>query len=318
MDKIKKMNMNLQYFATPEFDPDNVTMMDAKTGAIPVNISEEINTEVKQGSALMQLAKAVPMTKPIEEYTYMTGVGAYWVNEAERIRTSKPRFVKAEMRAHKLAVIIPTTKENLRYSVTNFFELMRPEIAEAFYKKIDEAGFTGGDSPWAFSLLSAAESAGNVVTASGNAYDDINDAMGFLEDEDKDANGIATTRSRRRAYRGTKDDNGLPIFNAATSGDVDNILGLPVAYVPKNVFNGASVSEFVGEWDAAHYGVLQGIEYEILTESTLTTVQDQDGNPLNLAERDMAAIKATMMIGFMVANEESFAVVKPVEAPEED
>lgn len=311
MKKESVLKLNLQTFATPTFTPDNVTMMDAKTGKIPTAQSDAINTAVKQGSALMKLAKAVPMTKPIEEYTYMTGVGAYWVGEAERIQTSKPTFTKAEMRAHKLGVIIPTTKENLRYSVTNFFELMRPEIAEAFYKKIDEAGFLGTNSPWTFSIIKAATDAGNVIEETANKYDDLNAAMGLLEDEDLDANGIATTRSQRSKYRASKDLNGTPIFNQATQGNVDNILGLPIAYLPKGSIAGEDkVTEVVGDWDAAHYGVLQGIEYEILTEATLTTVTDEEGNPINLAERDMVALKATMMIGFMVTNEESFSVVK--------
>lgn len=311
MKKESMLKLNLQTFATPTFTPDNVTMMDAKTGKIPTAQSDAINTAVKQGSALMKLAKAVPMTKPIEEYTYMTGVGAYWVGEAERIQTSKPTFTKAEMRAHKLGVIIPTTKENLRYSVTNFFELMRPEIAEAFYKKIDEAGFLGTNSPWAFSIISSAKDAGNVIEETANKYDDLNAAMGLLEDEDLDANGIATTRSQRAKYRASKDLNGTPIFNQATQGNVDNILGLPIAYLPKGSIAGTDkVTEVVGDWDAAHYGVLQGIEYEILTEATLTTVTDAEGNPINLAERDMVALKATMMIGFMVTNGESFSVVK--------
>lgn len=310
----KKLNMNLQYFASPDFDPDTTTMMSAKTGSIPRNVQEGILTEVKTGSALMQLGKAVPMTKPIEEFTYMTGVGAYWVSEAERIKTSKPTFVKAEMRAHKLGVIIPTTKENLRYSISNFFELMQPEIAEAFYKKIDQAGFNGEDSPWAFSVTSSAEEAGNVVDETGNVYADINDAIGLIEDEDIDPNGLATSRSRRKDYRATLDTIGRPIFNEVTQNNVNNILGLPIAYTAKGTL--ADVKEIVADWDAVRYGILQGIEYEILDQATLTTVEDEEGNPLNLAERDMVALKATMSIGFMVTSGDSVAVVK--EVPEVD
>ncbi|HHP9241932.1 TPA: hypothetical protein ACSJYH_002819 [Listeria monocytogenes] len=60
------------------FNPDTTTMQSAKTGSIPINISEQIITGVKNGSAAMKLAKAVPMTKPEEEFTFMSGVGAFW------------------------------------------------------------------------------------------------------------------------------------------------------------------------------------------------------------------------------------------------
>lgn len=291
------------------FDPNTTTMQDAKTGAIPINISENILTEVKNGSAAMKLAKQVPMTKPVEQFTYMTGVGAYWVDEAQRIETSKPTFVKAEMTSKKMGVIIPTTKENLRYSVTDFFSLMRAEIAEAFHKKFDQAVFTGVESPYKWDILKSATTANNLVPETKNKYDDLNLAIAKLEEEDLEANGIATIRKQRVKYRATKDENGMPIFNTATTNGVDDILGLPIAYTPKTSFGESKVGELVGDWNYAYYGILQNIEYEILTEATLTTVTDEEGNPLSLAERDMAAIKATFELGFMVVKDDAFAAV---------
>lgn len=311
--KKQLLDLNLQHFANegPAFNPDNVTMQSAKTGSIPKNQSADIITSVKNGSAAMRLAKAVPMTKPIEEFTFMTGVGAYWVGEGERIETSKPTFVKAELASKKMAVIIPTTKENLNYSVTNFFELMKTEIAEAFYKKFDQAVFGGIENPYKFSVLKAATDAGNVITETANKYDDFNDAIASIEDNDLEPNGIASTRSQRRKYRATKDENKLPIFNTANSNGVDDILGLPIAYTPKGSFGTGETAplELVADWNYAYYGILKGIEYEILTEATLTTVVDENENPINLAERDMAAIKATFELGFMTVKDEAFAVV---------
>ncbi|HFE9852681.1 TPA: phage major capsid protein [Enterococcus faecalis] len=309
MKKNQLMKMKLQMFATPTFNPDNVTMQTAKTGEIPKGSADAILTEVKQGSSIMRLAKQVTMSKPIEEFTYMTGVGAYWVSEAERIQTSKPTFVKAEMRAYKMAVIIPTTRENLDYSVSNFFELMRPEVAEAFYKKFDQSAFTGVNSPFAKNILGAATTAGNVVTETANKYDDINQAIAFIEEEDLEPNGIATTRKQRVKYRSTKDGNGMPIFNTATASGVDDILGLPISYTPKTTL-GAETGELVGDWNYAYYGILKGLNYEILDQATLTTVTASDGAPINLAERDMVALKATMTVGFMVVKDDAFSVVK--------
>lgn len=311
MKKKQLMNMDLQYFARPTFDPDTTTMQDAKTGAIPRNISDSIITDAKNGSAIMKLAKAVPMTKPEEEFTYMTGVGAYWVDEAERIQTSKPSFVKAVMRAHKMAVIIPTTKENLKHSVTSFFELMKPEILEAFHKQLDVAAFSGVNSPFQWNVLKSATDSSQLVGESANKYDDFNKAMGFIEDHDLDANAIATIRSQKQKYRGTKDKNDMPIFNSPGGGAPDEVLGLPLAYTHKGAFGNDSIKELVADWNHAYYGVLDSVEYEILTEATLTTVVDQDGHPLNLAERDMVAIKATFSPAFMIVKDEAFAAIKP-------
>lgn len=296
-----------------KFDPDTVTMQDAKTGEIPAELTEGIITDVKNGSAIMKLAKAVPMTKPKERFTFMSGVGAYWVGEGQKIQTSKPTFMEAWMEAHKMAVIIPTTKENLNYTVTNFFELMRAEIAEAFYKKFDQSTFFGTESPFPQSVLGSALLTKQSVVETNNKYDDISSAMAFLEENDLDANGIAAPRSERVKLRSTKDTNGNPIFNDAHGNAPADVLGLPIAWSPKGSWDKTKASQLMADWNSIYYGILGGINYEILTEATLSTVQGEDGLPINLAERDMAAIKATFTPAFMVIKDEASAAIVPTD-----
>lgn len=288
---------------------NNTTLQTAKTGSIPMEEAAGIITAIKQGSSIMKLAKEVPMSKPIKTFTYMTGVGAYWVSETDRIETSKPTFVQAEMRAHKLGVIIPTSKENINYSIPEFFQLMQPEIAEAFMTKFDQACFTGVDSPFTKNIVQSATTAGQVIKETNNKYNDINQAIGLLEDKDDEPNAIATTRGQRQIYRATVDGMGRPIFNEVHSGGVSDILGLPITYVAKPSF-ATDIAELVGDWNNAYYSVLRGIEYEILDQATLTTVADSDGNPISLAERDMIALKATMSLGFMVVKDDAFVKIE--------
>jgi HK97 family phage major capsid protein len=120
------------------FDPNNVLLSDAKSGSIPSEQGTLVVKEFMQNSAIAQLAQFEPMTKEKKTFTYLAeGPGAYWVSEAERIQTSKATWLTAEMEAKKLGVIIPVSKEFLKYIVSEFFAIMRPAIAEAFYKKFD-------------------------------------------------------------------------------------------------------------------------------------------------------------------------------------
>ena len=144
----------------PTFNPAHVTMQDSKTGQIPETEAAGIITDVKHGSSYMQLAKAEPMTTQIKKFMHMSGVGAYWVSETERIRTDKPTWLETEMRAYKLGVIIPVSNEALAYSISDFFALMRAEIAEAFAKKFDAATLLGLDNPFPKSIVDAATTAG--------------------------------------------------------------------------------------------------------------------------------------------------------------
>ena len=43
------------------------------------------------------------------------------------------------MVAKKVGVIIPVSREFLHYTMSDFFNEIQPKIAEAFYKKIDNA-----------------------------------------------------------------------------------------------------------------------------------------------------------------------------------
>jgi len=298
------------------FDPDNVLLQDAVTGEIPQEQGELILTEFVTGSVVAQLAKPEVMNKPKKVFTYLAeGPGAYWVSETERIQTSKATWLQAEMEAKKLGVIIPVSKEFLRYTVTNFFNEMKSAIAEAFYTKFDQAALFGNDSPYAVgtSVWERITASGNTIQygTRENLYLDLNDLLALVEDGDNDPNGFTTTRRFRKDLRGAVDTNNLPIFNDARQGATAQALGLPIGFADGKSWDYDKAHLLTGDWDYARYGVLQGIEYAISEDATLTTIVDEEGNPINLFERDMFALRATMHIAFMTLKEDAFAALVP-------
>lgn len=312
MDKNKGLKLDLQFFAE-DFDPDNVLLQDVPTGIVPTQQGTGIVEDVVSQSAIMQLARAESLTAPRKEFQYMSGgIGSYWVDEGEVIQTARPQWLTATMQTYKLGVIVPVSKEFLRYSISNFFSQIRPIIAESFYTKFDMATIFGVDNPFPQSVLGSATDAGNVVTRTDDPlYSQINGLMGLIEDNELDPNGIATTRSLRQLLRGQMDEMGRPIFNQPTDGAVNSILGLPIGYVDGKSFDRNLAEIILGDWDYARYGILQGIEYAISQEATLTSVTGENGLPINLFERDLFALRATMHVGFMVLNDEAFAVMQP-------
>lgn len=304
----------------PTFNPANVLLMNARTGSIPTQFASEMIGEVVQNSAVMQLAQLEDMTLPKKEITYLAeGPGAYWVGEGERIQTSKATWLTAEMEAKKLGVIIPVSKEFLNYSVSDFFNMIRPKIAEAFYKKFDQAALFGTQSPYAagHSILAAATAAGNTVAHDDAEalYGQLNGLIGLVEDNEIDPDGIATVRSLKQVFRGELDSTGRPIYVKGDGTAPDDILGLPIAYVNGSSFDKTKAVAMTGDWDYARFGILQDIQYSISEEATLTTVVDEGGEPLNLWERDMFALRATMHVAFMVLKDEAFAVLTPDVTP---
>jgi len=307
--------MNLQLFAQT-FNPDNVLLMDAKTGKVPAEQGTLVLKEFMTNSVVAQLAKPEPMTKPVKEFTYLAeGPGAYWISETERIQTSKAKWLTAKIEAKKLGVIIPVSKEFLKYTVTDFFNQMRPAIAEAFYTKFDQAALFGVNSPYAVetSVWEKITKSGNKVEqgSTANLYTDLNALLALVEDGDNDPNGFTTTKKFRKDLRGAVDDRNLPIFNDARQGETSQALGLPIGYANGKSWDYTKANLITADWDYARYGVLQGIEYSISEDATLTTIVDEEGNPINLFERDMFALRATMYIGFMTLKEDAFAALIP-------
>jgi hypothetical protein len=119
------------------YTPDHVLMSDVKTGFIPQEQGGLIIENVIQGSTIMKLAKNEPMTAPKKVFSFKAkGAGAYWVSETEVIKTSTVEWLTASMTAEKLGVIIPFSKEFLRYTAKDFFNEVKPLIAEAFYETL--------------------------------------------------------------------------------------------------------------------------------------------------------------------------------------
>ncbi|MEG7335666.1 phage major capsid protein [Bacillus sp. 0102A] len=300
----------------PTFNPDNALMQDAVNGKVPSEQGTLVLKEFMTQSAVTKLAKYEEMTKPEKEFTYLaSGPGAYWVGEGERIQTSKAQWLTAKMISKKLGVIIPVSKEFLRYTIADFFTQMRPAIAEAFAIKFDQAALFGVDSPFGqgVSVFEKIKESGNTIALNslGNLYDELNGVMALVEDADKDVNGFTTTRRFRQKLRGTKDGNGLPIFNDATGGATQQALGLPIGYVDSKSWDYEKAALLAADWNYTRYGIPQGMEYKISEDATLTTIVDADGNPINLYERDMVALRVTQQVGFMTLTDDAFAAITP-------
>ena len=298
---------------TKPHDPANVLLQDAKTGKIPSTEGTLVLKKVIKNSAVMQLAKYEEMDgKPVKNFTFLAkGPGAYWVSEAERIQTSKMEWAQAKMEAKKLGVIIPFSKEFLRYTVQDFMKMAAPLIAEAFYRAFDQAVLIGTDSPWGTdkSILEIATAKQKVVTegTGKNLYHDLADLLALVEADEHDPNGLLTSKSFKSKMRNVVDNNGYPMFDPKAN----DILGLPISYAGKDVVDKKKALALIGDWDYARYGILQDIEYAVSTDAQLSTIQGADGKPVNLFEQEMFALRATMEVAYLNVKDDAFAILKP-------
>ena len=297
----------------PTFKPENVTLSQARTGSVPSAFGELIIKRVIENSKIMQLGNIIEMTdqsgNPVMEksFTYLAeGPGAYWVGEGEVIETSKAKWLTAKIVAKKLGVIIPVSREFLHYSLSDFFSEIQPLIAEAFYKKFDEAGILNINNPFGASIDQSAMRASNEI-AKELTYDSILELQDKLTENGMKANGFISSVRNSTLLRGaTKTENGvaLSIYDRHT-GQID---GLPT--VELDSVNMKPGTLYAGDFNYLYYGIPYTLSYKVSEDATLSSVVDEQGKPINLFERELIALRATMDVGLMVVNDKAFAKAK--------
>lgn len=285
------------------FNPDHVMMHEHKEGELLNDFNQPILLDILQNSKIMQLGKYEDMNgKSEKEFTYWADKpGAYWVGEGQKIRTTKPSLVSAKMRSHKLGVIVVASREFLNYTYSQFFEAMKPQIAEQFYKKFDEAGLLNVDNPFAQSVEQSVKTSGNVV----NGPITLENVLS-LEDEllehDVEANAFLSKTQNRTALRGVRDENTNESYYDRSSNTLD---GLPVVDLKSDEIKKGDL--YAGDFNKMFYGIPYNMSYKISEDGQLSTVQNKDGSPVNLFEQELIALRVTMDVAFHIADDNAFA-----------
>ena len=292
------------------FNPDNVMMHEHKEGELLNDFNEPILLDVLQNSKIMQLGKYQDMGgKSEKKFTYWADKpGAYWVGEGQKIQTSKPSLLEASMRSHKIAVIVLASREYLNYTYSRFFEAMKPQIAEQFYKKFDEAGLLNVDNPFQQSVAQSVQTSGNLVKGAINE-DNVLKLEDVLLEHDVEANAIVSKRQNRTALREIRNEVTKESLYDRSSNTLD---GLPVVDLKSDELKKGEL--YAGDFDKMFYGIPYNMSYKISEDGQLSTVQNQDGSPVNLFEQELIALRVTMDVAFHIADDNAFAKLDATES----
>ena len=292
------------------FNPQHVMMHEVKEGELLNDFNQPILLDVLQNSKIMQLGKFEDMAgKSEKEFTYWADKpGAYWVGEGQKIRTTKPSLVSAKMRSHKLGVIVVASREFLNYTYAQFFEAMKPQIAEQFYKKFDEAGLLNVDNPFQQSVAQSVQTSGNLVKGAINE-DNVLKLEDVLLEHDVEANAIVSKRQNRTALREIRNEVTKESLYDRSSNTLD---GLPVVDLKSDELKKGEL--YAGDFDKMFYGIPYNMSYKISEDGQLSTVQNQDGSPVNLFEQELIALRVTMDVAFHIADDNAFAKLDATEA----
>lgn len=281
---------------------DTQFLKDNLKGSVPTEIASEVVKNIVTQSTVFNICNHVPMTSDKKVIPVLSDTGtAYWVDEGEEIDTSIHGWEYPELEAKKLAVIIPFTKEKYEDSVMNVMEEIKQGIADAFTRSIDSAILFGTNSPFATNIAAAIEEDSKIVNT-GKLDIDISDAMSKVEANDLTVNSIVAPTSIKGTLRTLRDSTGNALI-VAGGADGSQIYNTPINIPTTNVWDKTKASVLLGDFSRAMIGTRSDITYEVLDQATV--------GGINLAERDLLAVKCTMRFGFNVIDPKAFALVKP-------
>lgn len=284
------------------FNPDKVLVSEKKDGTFTKQMTDIIMKDVAENSVVMQLGQYHEMDGLQEKTVYVQtdGVSAYWVNEIEKIKTDKPEVVPVTLKAHKLGIILVASREALNYTWEKFFEDMKPQIVEAFYTKIDEAGLLGHETPFANSVAKSAKDSSQVVVGPIN-YENLLKLEDKLYEADINPNAFVSKIQNRSALRESRDGDKKTIYDKATN----TIDGITTVDLKSKQFKKGDL--LAGDFNSLIYGVPYNINFKISEEGQISTMKNSDGTPINLFEQEMVAVRVTMDIAVMVTKANAFA-----------
>lgn len=284
------------------FNPDKVLVSEKKDGTFTKRMTDIIMKDVAENSVVMQLGQYHEMDGLQEKTVYVQtdGVSAYWVNETEKIKTDKPEVVPVTLKAHKLGIILVASREALNYTWEKFFEDMKPQIVEAFYTKIDEAGLLGHETPFANSVAKSAKDSNQVVVGPIN-YQNLLELEDKLYEADINPNAFVSKIQNRSALRESRDGDKKTIYDKATN----TIDGITTVDLKSKQFKKGDL--LAGDFNSLIYGVPYNINFKISEEGQISTMKNSDGTPINLFEQEMVAVRVTMDIAVMVTKANAFA-----------
>lgn len=266
------------------------------TITLPGAVSSEILQKTQESSAVMALARQIPLPGLGVTIPVIAGdPEAGWVGETEKKPVKRGTLATKQMSAYTLAVIVPFSNQ-FRRDVTALYDAIVQRLPGALAKKFDATVFGAVDAPGSnFDTLKNC-TAQSILT---DAYGGLVAADADIADHDGILNGFVLSPKGKAILLTAVDSNKRPLFiNSVAEGAVPMILGAPVrqskgAYIAETSTTDAVVG-FAGDWTQAVYGTVEGVQITISDQATLT----DGGSTINLFEQNMFAVRAEIEVGF--------------------
>jgi HK97 family phage major capsid protein len=302
-----------------------IKLSDINSTFLPPQLTGPIFEKSVEGSAVMALAKRVPLSMsaqtavpvPLDVPT------ADWVDQAGRKPLSSGGIGVKTMSGKKIAVLIPVAMEVVDSNAAGLWSQLQRDLPTAFARAFDMAAIHGktmkgatGPFPDYLTQTTKTVSLGTASQGTGGIWKDFVDGMEEIVDDDWDYTGTVADYRLQPKLMGATDTTGRPIFVETTTPGTGmamagSLIGNPLAY-SKSVSGklrrqSTSVDSGLravgGDWSQTAYGVGMDITVRISREATYI---DDEGNAVSAFQNNLVLLLAEAYYGFVLGDPEAF------------
>lgn len=277
---------------------DGITRTDAEA-----LFAEQVAPNVVEAATKQSVALATIPTVPMGSATMRIPIlsalptGAFLTADQAVKPSSEAAWDKKYLTAEELAVVVVISDTVIADATIDVVASVTKLIAQEFARVIDAAVMfgTGAPATWPTGGLDGvATAAGQTVTSVNNPATDYSALLGILENAGYDPTDIYAGRQLKGVLRNMTGAGGVPIYNPLDGGiTTGSLYGVPLSF-PLG-WDAAKADALAIDDAGVILGLRQDLQIKVLDQATITGFG-------NLAERDSIAVRATMRLGFQVAN----------------
>lgn len=290
---------------------------------MPAVIAREVIKDVEKASLALQLATVKRMTTREEkltllesfpdakwqsgtvDYPVLSGTnasGSQRAKDSQPKKTTKVTWNQKSLAAEELAIQVPIPDAYVDDSGAPLFEEIRPMIATAFAKKIDQAVFFGYDTPFVEGgLVENAIASGNIVTV-GTTADLAADVAQMGYDAAQQGTVLSNFVSEPGfdwRLVGLRNEQGTPIYSPPTDASPGRLYGRTFTPSDSGVWESDLALLLTGEFDKLRIGIRQDLTFSLSSEGVI--FDPATGKvEYSAFQQDGKILRAVMRIAYVV------------------
>lgn len=288
---------------------DIISRADNAAIEIPEQVSRDVIQTATGSSVVLDLARRVTMSsKSFRQPVLSVLPDAYWVNGDTGLKqTTSVQWEDISLTAEPLAVLVVVPDEFIDDSMIPIWSEVRPLIAEAFGRKIDNAALWNINRPstWSDSVYQHAAAAGNYIEIGqgGTGQTDLAwdvAQMGLqLAQDGFQLRAFASEPGFQWRLLGMRTADGQPIYTELAGQNRTGLYGVPFRESNNGAWN-SEVKLIGGDWSNAIVGIRQDMTFTMHTDAVIS---DDSGNVVfNAMQQDSKIMRVVMRVGFAIAN----------------